>query len=138
MVLRSLIGRNDAPSAPRVGVAIITGSCCNPHMPPFDAEAKRVVAQALAESGVSAEVREVPATRAFFGGGVPRHVLAEILRLMNEEGKVGLPAVLVNGEVISYGIPTVQSVRAALARAAGPRPETQTGLASAAPSTTKE
>lgn len=138
MVLTSRIGRSDAPSAPRVGVAIVTGSCCNPHMPPFDAEAKRVVAQAVAESGVSAEVREVPATKAFFGVGVPRHVLAEVIRLMNEEGKVGLPAVFINGEVISYGIPTVECVRAALERAVGQRPETQTGLASAAPSTAKE
>lgn len=138
MVLRSLIGRNGTRSAPLVGVAIVTGSCCNPHMPPFDAEAKRVVAQAVAESGVSAEVREVPATRAFFGVGVPRRVLAEVLRLMNEEGKVGLPAVLVSGEVVSYGVPTVESVRAALERAAGPRPETETGPAAAAPRTAKE
>ena len=124
----------------RVAIAIITGSCCNPHMPPFDAEAKRVVDQALSETGMAAEVHEVPATRAFFGGGPLRTVLLEVMRLMNEEGTVGLPAVVVDGQVVSYGVPTVETMKAALLRIAAPsqRPAMRSPLISAATGGTKE
>lgn len=87
------------PGAADVGVVIITGSCCNPHMLPFDAEARRVIAQAIAESGIRAEVKELPATGAFFGGAPT--VMRKVIAMLNEEGRIGLPAVLVNGEVVS-------------------------------------
>lgn len=99
---------------------IITGSCCIPGMQPFDAQARRVVEQAIAESGVAAELRDLPASNAMFGGA-PRDVMARLLAMLNEEGRIGLPAVLVDGEVVSYGVPTVEAVRVTLLKAAAPR-----------------
>lgn len=106
------------PEAAEVGVVIITGSCCIPGMRPFDDEAHRVVREAITGSDVSVQVRELPASSAMFGG-VPKAVMAELMRMLNEGGRVGLPAVLVNGEAISYGVPGVEIVTAALLRAAG-------------------
>ncbi len=121
------VPRNDRPAdapAPagdaRPGVVIITGSCCIPGMQPFDAQARRVVEQAIAESGVAAELRDLPASNAMFGGA-PRDVMARLLAMLNEEGRIGLPAVLVDGEVVSYGVPTVEAVRVTLLKAAAPR-----------------
>ncbi len=101
-----------------VGVVIITGSCCIPGMRPFDEQAHRVVKQAIAESGVPAQVKELPASSALFGGA-PKTVVAELVQMLNEGGRIGLPAVLINGTVISYGVPTVEAITAALAEAAG-------------------
>ena len=120
------------PEAAGVGAVIITGSCCIPGMRPFDDEAHRIVQEAIAGSGVSAQVRELPASSAMFGG-VPKTVMAELMRMLNEGGQIGLPAVLVNGEVVSYGVPNVETVTAALLRAAG-----RTTPASATPETPVE
>lgn len=101
-----------------IGVVIITGSCCIPGMRPFDEEAHRVVRQAIAESGVTAQVKELPASSAMFGAA-PKTVVAELVRMLNQGGRIGLPAVLVNGTVVSYGVPAVEAVTAALMEAAG-------------------
>jgi hypothetical protein len=39
--------------------------------------------------------------------------------MLNEGGRIGLPAVLVNGEVISYGVPSIEIATAALLQAVG-------------------
>lgn len=120
MPLRTLLQRRGAPERAAVGsttVVIVTGSCCIPGMRPFDAEARRVVEQAIAEEGVPASVRELPASSAMFGGA-PKTLMAELIRMANEGGRIGLPAVLLNGEVLSYGVPAIEQVRAALRRAA--------------------
>ena len=126
MPLTSLLHRGGrAAQGPGIGVLIITGSCCIPGMRPFDQQARRVVEEALAQSGVSAQVKELPASNALFGG-VPKTVLAELMGMLNEGGRIGLPAVLVNGEVVSYGVPSIETVSAALLEAAG-RPATAAG-----------
>ena len=115
-----------------IGVVIITGSCCIPGMLRFDQEARRVVEHAIARTGVSAQLKELPASNALFGGA-PKQVLADLMRMNNEGGRIGLPAVLVNGEVISYGVPSIETVTAALLQATGraalaaETPETPTG-----------
>lgn len=100
-----------------VGVVIISGSCCIPGMAPLDEKAKNVVEQAISESGVTARLRVIPASTAVFGG-VPRKLIAELMGMFNQSGRIGLPAVLVNGEVVSYGIPDAEQVRRALIQAA--------------------
>ena len=112
--------RRGAPPAAEVGVGvvIITGSCCIHGMRPFDEQARRVVEQAIAQAGVPVQLKELPASNALFGG-VPKQLLAELLRMNNEGGRIGLPTVLVNGEVISYGVPSVETVTAALLQVTG-------------------
>lgn len=58
---------------------------------------------------VKAEIKLVPATQAFFSGSL-RKVINELM-LMSNQGKLGTPAVLINGEVVSYGVPTLETIK---------------------------
>lgn len=101
-----------------IGIVIVTGSCCIPGMVPLDEEARRAVEQAVSETGVSAQVKAVPASNAMFGA-VPVRVMTEIMSEMNQTGRMPLPAILINGEIASYGVPDVEQIKSALLQAAG-------------------
>lgn len=88
---------------------IVSASCCMPGMEPFDEQARRAVQQAIAETGVEARVEVMSATTAFFGG-LPRPILAEAMRLA-QAGRMPMPAVLVNGQPVSFGVPEVEVVK---------------------------
>lgn len=92
---------------------MLSAACCLPGMAGFDEQAKKIVEQALAETGANAQLKVVPATTAMFGGGIPRKVLNELMMMFNQ-GKMGAPAILINGEVISYGIPTLEKMKEVL------------------------
>lgn len=98
-----------------VGVIIISGSCCIPGMAPFDEQAKHVVEQAISETDVKAQVKIIPASTAFFGS-VPKEVMTKIIAF-SQSGRMPLPAVLINGEVASYGVPKVEDIKIALLQA---------------------
>ncbi len=95
------------------GVLIISGSCCIPGMAPFDEQAKRIVEQAISEADVKVQVKVIPASTAYFGA-VPKEVITKIMTEFNQSGKMPLPAVLINGEVVSYGVPKVEDLKTAL------------------------
>lgn len=96
----------------QLGVLVITGSCCIPGMAPLDEKARLIVEQAISETSVAVQVEVVTAMRAYFGG-VPKRVIGELIAMSNQ-GRFGLPAVLINGEVVSYGVPTLEDMKAAL------------------------
>ena len=96
-----------------LNVLIITGSCCIPGFAPFDEQARQAVAQAITETGVDAQVKEMPASSAMYGA-VPRSLVAKWFQSANS-GQMPLPAVLVNGNVASTGIPAnIESIKTAL------------------------
>lgn len=106
--------RNDSP----VSVAIISISCCVSGMAAFDEQARRIVGQAVSETGVEAKVKVIPASSAIFGG-IPRDVLTKLMTEFNQSGfnksgRMGVPVILVNGKAISYGVPDVETVKSAL------------------------
>ncbi|TAK34333.1 MAG: hypothetical protein EPO21_09910 [Chloroflexota bacterium] len=114
--MRLSFGRkNPAGQGAREGlcIVIVSGSCCIPGMGPFDEQARRVVEQAVSETGTAAQVTVLPVTKAFFGA-VSKKVMGELMAMFNQGGKIGLPAVLVNGEVVSYGVPTLEDMKAVL------------------------
>ncbi|MCX9010491.1 MAG: hypothetical protein OIN66_05135 [Candidatus Methanoperedens sp.] len=96
-----------------VGVIIISGSCCIPGMAPFDEHARRAVEQAISETDVKAQVKIIPASTAFFGS-VPKEVMTKIIAEFNQSGRMSLPAVLINGRIVSYGVPQVEDMKTAL------------------------
>lgn len=103
-------------------ILIISGACCMPGMAPFDVQAKKMIEQAMVETGVNAELKVVPATNAMFGG-IPRKIMTELFTMFNQSSKVGLPAVLINGEVTSYGVPKIEELKAALNKFAANKPK---------------
>jgi hypothetical protein len=106
-------------------VVIISASCCVPGMQVFDDQARRVVQAALAETGIDARVEIMPATTAIFGG-VPSKITAEIMSRANA-GQMPMPAVLVNGTPVSYGVPSLEAMKAALLALANPEAHSLTG-----------
>ncbi len=96
-----------------VGVIIISGGCCIPGMAPFDEQAERVVEQAASEIDVKTQVKVIPASTAYFGA-VPKEVMTKIIAEFNQSGRMPLPAVLINGKVVSYGVPQVEDIKTAL------------------------
>lgn len=96
-----------------LNVLIITGSCCIPGFATFDEQARQAVAQAITETGVDAQVKEMPASSAMYGA-VPPGLIAKWFQNANS-GQMPLPAVLVNGNVASTGIPAnIESIKTAL------------------------
>jgi hypothetical protein len=107
--MRLSFRKNDA----EVGVVIISGRCCIPGMAPFDEQAKRIVEQAASETEVKAQVKVIPATTAYFWG-VPKDVMNKTITEFNQSGRMPLPAVLINGKVVSYGVPKIEDIKTAL------------------------
>lgn len=101
----------------KIGVVIVSGACCIPGMAPLDEEARRVVEQAVSETGAAVEMKVVPASNAMFGA-VPVKVMTKIMSEMNQTGRVPLPAVLINGEAVSYGVPSIEQIKSALIQSA--------------------
>ncbi len=100
-----------------VGIVIITGSCCIPAMAPLEERARQVVEQAISKTGVVAQVKLLPATTAYMGG-VPKEVMAQLIGKYNQSGQIGLPAILINGKAVSFGVPEVENIETALLHAA--------------------
>ncbi len=96
-----------------VGVIIISGSCCIPGMAPFDEQAKRVVEQAISETNIKAQIKVIPVSTAYFGA-VPKEIMTKLITEFNQSGRMPLPAVLINGKIVSYGVPQVEAIKTAL------------------------
>lgn len=101
----------------KIGVVIITGSCCIPGMAPLEERARQVVEQAIAKTGMAALVKTMPATTAYMGGA-PKEVIAQLVGQFNQSGQIGLPVILINGKAVSYGVPEVEQIETALLQAA--------------------
>lgn len=105
--------RNETP----VGIVIITGSCCIPGMSPLEERTRQVLEQAITKTGVIAQVKLLPVTTAYMGGA-PQEVIAQLIGKYNQSGQIGLPAILINGKAISFGVPEIGQIEAALLQAA--------------------
>ncbi|MCL4368513.1 MAG: hypothetical protein M1337_05040 [Actinobacteria bacterium] len=107
---------------PPLTVVIITGSCCFPGLVPLEKETNRAVAKALGETGLDAEIRVISAAAAYLGQ-VPRSVIAELMAANSHGGGPPLPAVLVNGKPVSFGVPSVEGLKTAFLQAVNPEPK---------------
>lgn len=99
---------------PKTTIIMLSAACCIPGMAGFDTQAEKVIRQAMSETGVNARLETVPATKAFFNGHLKK-VINELM-VMSNQGKIGTPVILINGEVISYGVPTLEKMKEALAK----------------------
>ncbi len=97
---------------PQVSIVIISAACCIPGAAAFDEQAKRIVDAALAETGMKARVSIMPATTAYFGGA-PREVIAKLMSDM-QSGSLMVPAILINGKAVSYGVPQLDHFKSVL------------------------
>lgn len=120
-----------SPERP-VTVVILSAACCIPGMDAFDDAARRVVEKAIAETGIAADTKLMPATTAYFGG-IPRQVMARLMSLA-QTGQMPVPAILIDGEAVSYGVPDLEHMKSALLKAAQMRLNTMEERANESPS----
>ncbi len=104
---------NSQQNNAKVGIVIISGSCCIPGMAPLEERARHVLERAISETGVACQVKTMPATTAYMGGA-PKEVIAQLMDQYNQTGQIGLPAILINGKAVSFGVPDVQQIKTAL------------------------
>lgn len=107
-----------------VKVILISGTCCNPALGGLDEKAMRIVEAASNELGIVAEVETITMTSAYYAAppGVKRKLMADF-----SSGRLGVPAVLIAGKAVSYGIPSIESVKAALLEASRAEPSGREG-----------
>lgn len=98
-----------------LAVVVISGACCIPGTAPLDEQARQIIAQAIGETGVTARVEAMPASRAYFGA-IPKQVMAQLIAAAGR-GQMPVPAVLVNGTAVSLGVPSLEQMKRALLEA---------------------
>lgn len=103
----------DDTGATGARVVVVSGGCCIPGMAPLDQRAQQLVAEAGAETGVDVRLTVLPATSAFLGGAAAPQ-LARLVAEFNRSGRIGLPLVLVEGEPVGSGLPTLEQLKTAL------------------------
>lgn len=94
----------------KINVIIISAACCVPGMDAFDRQARLVIDRAISETGVNAKVTLVPAPAAMVAF---RKIISELMAMYGK-GKIGVPAILINNEVVSYGVPRLEDMKTAL------------------------
>lgn len=97
---------------PKTTIIMLSAACCMPGMAGFDAQAEKIVRQAITETGIDARFETVPATKAFFSGPL-RKIINELMTMTNQ-GKIGVPAIIINGEVVSFGVPNLETMKETL------------------------
>ena len=95
-----------------LGIVIISAACCMPGMAPLDEQARRIVEQAISETGVKAQVKVMPATTAYLGG-VSKQIMAELINRA-QSGQLPAPAVLINGKAVAFGLAELENFKTAL------------------------
>lgn len=97
-------------------VLIISGTCCFPQLAALDQQARQIIDLALKETGIKAQVKLVTASSAV-RGGIPFEILQSTGLASNASNIMRLPAILINNQLISYGVPNSALIKNALINA---------------------
>ena len=102
-----------APSSSEVVILLISGSCCVPQLTVVDQQAQQVIRQALEETGIAAQVRTLLIS-SVLQGGIPAEILKQLQVSLQPANLMCLPALFINGKLISLGVPELNQVKSAL------------------------
>lgn len=86
-------------------IIMISGACCIPSMAKLDMEVRKIIDEAISLSGVQAKVSKITASEAFVNGAY---------RKLIKTGIENAPVIIIDGEVVSYGIPHLEDIKNAL------------------------
>jgi hypothetical protein len=92
---------------------MISGTCCFPQLASTDHQAEEIIQQAMNETGIPADFRKIKAS-SILQGGAPLDVLKESGLAADVSNIMRLPAILINNRLISFGIPGLDVLKAAL------------------------
>jgi hypothetical protein len=100
-------------SSSQAVILLISGVCCLPQMATLDQQAQQVIRQALDETDATAQIRTVTIS-SVAQGGVPAEIIKEIQDSIGPNNPLRLPALLINGKLVSFGVPELNQVKSAL------------------------
>ncbi len=107
----------NASSEPTTGqeivILLVSGSCCMPWMAIRDQQAQQVIQQALNETQTSAVVKALPVSSAL-QGGIPPEILQGMDLQAQRANLSRLPALVINGKLIGFGVPGLETVKSVL------------------------
>jgi hypothetical protein len=90
-----------------MNIVIISGSCCIPSMANIDKIARQIVDEAISKTGVQAKVSAITASAAY-GSDTYRKIIKKGIGISDA------PVILIDGEVISYGMPKIEDLKNSL------------------------
>lgn len=93
-------------------IIMISGACCLPSMANFDNEARKIIDEAISITGVQAKVSMITASAAF-GNDTFREIIKKGMETTGRDIR-STPVILIDGEVISFGIPKIEDIKKAL------------------------
>ena len=93
-------------------ILILTAACCFPSQAAIDQQAKNIIEQASSETGIPAQVSIVPGSTAIYSKTLSRQV-KNILMSKFSRNELG-PAILIDGEIVAYGVPKLEEMKAIL------------------------
>jgi hypothetical protein len=97
-----------------MNIVILSAACCNPVFAAFDEKAQKIIELAIKETGVEAEIKLISATTAMYSSAVPKHVMTDLINKFTRGDSESVPAILINGQVISYGTPQLEDMKTIL------------------------
>lgn len=98
-----------------VDIVVISGTCCNPALKLLDDQALQVIDQATTATAVNVRVEMMTLVSAYYS--TPKDVRQKLVDAFTGQ-RINLPAILIGGQVISYGVPALDVMKAALLAAA--------------------
>ncbi len=118
--------RPKATESSEVIILLVSGTCCVPQLTVLDQQAQQIIRQALEETGITAQVRTLPVSSAL-QGGIPTEILKQLEVSIQPANLMRLPALFINGKLISLGVPELNQVKSALLLTQG-EPSTKEGI----------
>ena len=103
----------NAKTSEGVLVLLVSGACCVPQMAIPDQQAEKIIQQALAETGITAQVRKLTISSAL-RGGIPAEVLNALGVKVDPSNLMRLPGILINNKLVSFGVPKLETIKNAL------------------------
>jgi hypothetical protein len=104
----------EAKQSTDILILLVSGSCCAPALGLIDQQAQHIIRQALDATGLSAQIRVLPASSAL-QGGIPPEILKELSAAGDPATLIRrLPALFINGKLIGFGVPDLEQVKSAL------------------------
>jgi hypothetical protein len=91
-------------------VIMVSGTCCVPQLAVVDQQAQQIIQQAMAETGIQAQVKTLKVSSAL-NGGIPMEIIKSMGVGIDVANIMRLPAVFIDNHFISFGVPNLDAIK---------------------------
>jgi disulfide oxidoreductase YuzD len=94
----------------KVGIVMVTGSCCIPAMKPIEDQVRAMLEEIRSEISTDIVVKEISVIAAM-SGALPQELIAQGMGKFTHFGVEMLPLIIINGEIVSAGYPQKEEIK---------------------------